>query len=287
MTLFWLLAAALIALALAFVLPPLMRAQTPNSAPIVRGWDNVSILREQLAQLHAELAAGELTAQQHAQACNELQRRALDEEQSTAATRAVPAGARSAVLFAIAIPALAMSLYGVLGNTDALRQPVAASSGGTGEVTQAQIEAMVVRLAQRLESAPADQPADPQGWEMLARSYASLQRFPEASRAYKRATELSPRNAQLLADHADVLAMMQGQNAEGEPMKLIDRALAIEPDNVKALALAGSAAFARNDFAAAVKHWDRAQAAAPAGSEFAKSLASSAAEASKKLGVER
>jgi cytochrome c-type biogenesis protein CcmH len=99
-----------------------------------------------------------------------------------------------------------------------------------------------------------------------------MQRFPEADRAYAQAITLSPANAQLLADRADVLAMLQGQSAAGEPTRLVEQALKLEPDNLKALALAGSAAFERKDFAAATRYWSRARALAPPGSDFATGL---------------
>ena len=83
---------------------------------------------------------------------------------------------------------------------------------------------------------------------------------------------LAPGNAQLLADHADVLAVLQGQSAAGEPTRLIERALAIDPVNLKALALAGTAAFERKDTAAAVAYWTRAKALATPNSDFAAGL---------------
>ena len=58
-----------------------------------------------------------------------------------------------------------------------------------------------------------------------------------------------PRDAELLADLADVLAMTRSQRLQGEPEKLVLRALEIDPQNLKALALAGTAAFERKDFA--------------------------------------
>jgi cytochrome c-type biogenesis protein CcmH len=114
---------------------------------------------------------------------------------------------------------------------------------------------------------------------MLARSYAVLQRFPEASKAFARARELAPENPQLMADHADVLAMLQGQRVAGEPAQLAQRALTIDPDNLKALALAGSAAFEDKDYTGALKHWTRASRLAEPGSPFAQGLAGSIAQA--------
>jgi cytochrome c-type biogenesis protein CcmH len=65
---------------------------------------------------------------------------------------------------------------------------------------------------------------------------------------------------------------MQGQSAAGEPTRLIERALAIDPVNLKALALAGTAAFERKDAAAAVDYWTRAKALATPNSDFAAGL---------------
>jgi cytochrome c-type biogenesis protein CcmH len=83
----------------------------------------------------------------------------------------------------------------------------------------------------------------------------------------------------LLADHADVLAMLHGQSTAGEPTRLIEQALKLDPKNLKALALAGSAAFERKDFAVATQYWTQARALAPNGSEFASGLERSLEEA--------
>ena len=277
MTVFWIFALGLIALALALVLPSLFsqRVYPSNAAGIQSA--NLAILRDQLAQLNAELAAGSLDGAQHAQAQAEIERRALEEDGTPEGATVVRPPVRTAVVVALGVPLIALGLYGFLGNSQALL-PASQVAAPGGDVTLAQVESMVAQLAQRLENPSADRPADPEAWEMLARSYAALQRYPEASKAYARASELAPTNAQLLADHADVLAMLQGQSAAGEPTRLIERALKLDPNNLKALALAGSAAFERKDFAAATTYWTKARAGASAGSEFASALDRSLAE---------
>jgi len=110
-----------------------------------------------------------------------------------------------------------------------------APPGSPHGVTEEQVVAMVERLAARMRA----NPDDPQGWKVLARSYAALGRFKEASDAYANAAARVNDDAQLYADYADALAMAQGRTLEGEPEKLIARALAIDPANTKALALAG------------------------------------------------
>lgn len=288
MTLFWMAAAALTALALVMLLPVLLRPAVPRGADAPPRQASLAILRVQLAQLDAERAAGALDAAQHDAARADIERRALEEDGDEPAATPAGNGARqsvaTAVLIGLAIPCLALGLYWKLGNPQAmLEAPTLLTGNATGaggaEVTQGQVEAMVAQMAQQLENPPPGLQPDPAAWTMLARSYAALDRFDAADRAYARAIELSPRDAQLLADRADVLALLQGRNAAGEPTRLVEQALQLDPKNLKALALAGSAAFQRKDLAAAVRYWEQARALAPANSEFAAGLERSLAAA--------
>lgn len=280
MLMFWILAALLTVLALAFLLPALLKTKTSYALPDVGAarQANLSVLRDQLGQLDKEFAAGTLNAEQLALAKGEIERRALEEESTLEAPIAKSTSKATAISVGLAVPLLAIGIYGFLGSPFAL-DPVSTADSSTADVSPAQVEELVKQFAARLENMPPDQAVDPKAWEMLARSYAAMQKFPEASKAYKRAVELAPGNAQLLADHADVMAMMQGQSTLGEPAKLIARALVLDPNNLKVLALAGSAAFERKDFSAAVAHWTKALQLAPAGSEFAGGLSRSLDEA--------
>ena len=278
--------AGLLALALLLLLPPLLRA-APASSNAAGAMDaqraNLQILREQLAALDAEQASGVLDATQYRLARTDIERRTLEEaqvaEQSPpTATRA----SKTAVMFAVCLPLFAFVIYGVLGDPQAMLPR--AASAAQNDVTLPQIEAMVEKLAQRLDNQPAPQEGDAQAWTMLARSYSVLQRYADASRAYGRARALQPENAQLLADHADVMAMVQGQSVLGEPLQLVQRALQLDPKNLKALALAGSAAFERKDYKAALDWWGQAIPLAPAGSEFASGLQSSMQQARSAIG---
>lgn len=279
MTLFWIAAAAMVALALALLLPTLARRRDAAASIDEARNDNLQVLRDQLQQLDAELAAGTLTPDQHRESRAEIERRALDEDlaEERPARASGPGRATvTTVAVGVLLPLFAAGLYARLGSQAALLPPQAASSAP--EVTTAQVEAMVEQLATLMET-KAGQPDELQGWVMLARSYAALQRFPEADKAYARANALAPDNAQLLADRADVMAMLPGQAADGEPARLVARALQLEPDNLKALALAGGAAFEKQDFATAVRHWARARELVPADSEFARNLDRSLVEA--------
>src|SRR5437667_177573 len=80
-------------------------------------------------------------------------------------------------------------------------------------------------------------------------------------------------------DFAYALAMANQRNLQGEPLKLIDRALAIDAVQPKALALAGTAAFDRRDYALAVKYWEKLAQTQPPDSAFGRQVQPSIAEA--------
>ncbi len=102
---------------------------------------------------------------------------------------------------------------------------------------------------------------------MLARSYSSMERFGEAAGAYAKATELTPNDADLWAEYAFASAMASGRSLEGKPMELIEQALKVDPENAKALQLAGSAAFQAKDYKKAVGYWERVLKQVPPDSE--------------------
>jgi len=174
---------------------------------------------------------------------------------------------------ALALPVAALLLYLAVGNPAALA-PGAAAGDGHG-IARDQIEGMVERLAARMK----EKPEDAEGWAMLGRSYAVLDRYAEAAVAYANAVKRSEPDAQLLADYADALAMAQGRNLRGEPERLIAQALKVDPRNVKALLLAGTVAFQDKKFKDAIAYWERILKVVPPDSDIADSARDSIADA--------
>lgn len=290
MTLFWILTAALTALALAHVLPVLLRSRPAKSAldAAARRTSTLAILREQAAQLDAELASGQLDAEQHRAAREDIERRVLEEADvagSTTHTTATNAAAerpwKSAWLLGLGVPLLVGTIYSRVGSPQAIDAPPPppVASLGADNVTDAQVEELVTKLATAMEQ----KPDDLAGWTLLARTYAVLQRYTEASKAYARASALAPNDAQLLADHADVLAMLQGQKISGEPARLVTRALQIDPKNLKALALAGGAAYEAGQYPQAIEYWTLARQLSPPDTPFSENLDRSLVDARRAL----
>jgi cytochrome c-type biogenesis protein CcmH len=275
MIVFWLASALLALIALAFVLIPMLRRRSvPRNAAaapdVSRNSLNVSVYRDQLRELEADRNSGTLAQEDYDRARRELERRLIEDVSETTPASTARMG-RGPIVAAIAIPFLALGVYFTVGNPGALTADPHADT----RITPQQVEAMVERLAEKLK----ENPEDAEGWRLLGRSFTVLGRFKEAVDAYARAAVRSPRDAQLLADLADALAMARGQSMQGEPEKLVLRALEIEPANLKALALAGTAAFERKDFDAAARLWERMLAGLPPNSEDARTIQSNVDEA--------
>ena len=158
---------------------------------------------------------------------------------------------------------------------DAQARSASVSTSAPTMPDPAQIDAMINKLIDRLKQ----QPGDVQGWTMLGRAQTLLGRANEASVAYARAVALRGDDARLLVDYAEALGIAAGNRLGGEPTKLIDRALRIDPAQPKALALAGAAAFDRKDYAAAVRHWEKLLAASAPEAEFVVQLRDGIAQA--------
>lgn len=237
--------------------------------------ENVQTLRDQLQQLKQLHASGTLSDAQYEESKARLERRILDLVLAGAPAVAAPVApgtgtsARpskrllaSAAAFVVVV---AGAGYAWLGSPAMWNQApasgmaqgdagaAAGAQGGQHDVNAQQINAMVEKLAARMK----DNPDDAEGWGMLARTYTVLGRHAEALPAYRKALALQGDEPMLLADYADSLAVTSDGQIGGEPLKLIERALKLDPDHAKALYLAGTAAFDRKDYAAAARYWER------------------------------
>jgi cytochrome c-type biogenesis protein CcmH len=275
---FVLIATLMLAVALAWILVPLLRRR--STVDINREVSNVAILRDQLRELEADVAIGTMPAERLEQARRELEQRVLEESTSSATPGEAPltrAGAWSAIAVGALVPIAAAVIYAFLGNPEAFApqaQQSAAPAGAHG-TESAQVEDMVAKLAAKLEN----EPSNTEGWVVLARTYYTMKRFPEAARAFEKAVALTGDVPDLLADYADTLGAAQGGNLQGKPMELVQRALKVDPTHWKALALAGTAAFEQKDYRKAVEYWERLKPTVPPDSDIARSIDASIAEA--------
>lgn len=273
--LFLAIAGLLSLVALALLLRPFFLASGARRA-VSRSALNAAIYADQLAELERDRASGSLADVDFEQAKNELQRRLLEDAQTA---DAAPTPGRpvwqALVLIAVALPAAALVTYVELGN------PRGQQAGGASEEGTAEVEKMVAGLAARLEK----NPEDIKGWSMLARSYKVMRRFDEAERAFARLGDALYADPTLLAEYADLLAVKANGNIEGRPLELVHRALKLDPDHLMSLSLAGTAAYNRADYPAALRYWERLRGLLPPDSEDARSLAATMDEIRGKAGL--
>lgn len=277
MTVFMILAAMLVAGALLLVVPPMLglgRRRRAHAARQRQADIALVVLREQLAELEAEHAAGTIDEAEYRRAREELEARALDEGRAAEDGADGRPAAAWAIGLAVVVPLVAAAVYLSVGEPDAL-DPLKVAGEPAHQITAEQMAGLVAQLADRLEK----DPSDPTGWLMLVRSYAMLGDLRGAAQTWQRIGDKVPEDAGILADWADVLVGAQNGDFSGEPDRLIARALVLEPDNVKALALAGTAAFQRDDYAAASAHWERILAQVPPGEDAYGSIVASINEA--------
>jgi cytochrome c-type biogenesis protein CcmH len=272
---FWLVALLMLAATVAALVWPLLRRR---GAVRVEAEDaaTTDVYRDQKRQLDADWAAGAITREERDRGLDELSSRLGAELARQPRAPAESASTRSSLIAALvvaaALPVTALALYAAFGAPDALRKTSSTEAGAPK--SHDEIVAMVEKLAARMK----ERPDDPTGWRLLARAYAAMGRFDESVAAFGQAATRGTEDAALLADWADALAMKQ-QSLQGEPTRLIARALTLDPNHPKALSLAASAAFYRNDFDQAIAEWRKLQAQYPPGSDEAREVGAMIAEA--------
>jgi cytochrome c-type biogenesis protein CcmH len=270
MILFWLIALVLIAMALAFILPPLLGTRRANGTEQAESQD-LTVYRSRIAALDEECRVGALTAADLAQAKNELARELLADASagavtagSTGATRRFASRPWLAIAVGVGVPLLVIGLYQRLGNPGALDPAPAPRAAGA----EPAVEEMVARLAERMLS----EPENSQGWLLLGRSYMALQRYTQAADAFAAAHRLLGDSPELLANLAEAQALAGGQNFLGSPSEHLERALQMDPTFPRALWLGAFAAMQRGEDALAARRWQSLLDRQPPDSEAAQVL---------------
>lgn len=250
--------------------------------------DDIPALKRELQQIEARHREGSLSADAYAAEKARVERALVDrvlESPQPAAPTARPSKGLVASLAAVVVLVAGIGYWWT--GSPRLAGPAAALAGAAPpmDAEQAENERKFEQAVEQLAAKMEQNPEKAEGWALLARSYVRLGRIEPALAAFKKAAALRGDDAALLVDYADVLAVANGRNLEGEPRALIERALKLQPDNLKALSLAGAAAFDRKDYAGAVQNWERVVRLSPPDSPYLQELQAGIDEARKLGGV--
>lgn len=133
-----------------------------------------------------------------------------------------------------------------------------------------------------LEGKLATKPEDAEGWYVLGRSYLAMDRNKEAENALAKAVKLAPKEARMLSQYAEAMALNHGGKLEGRPMELVNEALELDDQEEKALELAGLNAYQRQEWAQSIYFWRRLLKRLPKESEFFEDINRAVKEAENK-----
>lgn len=237
---------------------------------------NAAIYREELEKLAAERDAGTINAQEYEMSHAEMRQRLFqdtDEEDD----KAVMGSTKKVVIgLCVFIVIISSGLYFVLGDVVQVAQ-----QNQQEPMTQASVEKMVAEFALKMEK----DPDNLKGWAMLGRSYRILGRNEDAAKAYGRAGNFINDDPELLAEYADTLVAVANGNFSGKPLQLINQALKLDPNNMLALWLSGTASFTSGNYKLAVQVWEKLAKQLPPGSEELRAVEGSIAEARSKGGL--
>ena len=255
MTLFWILASVMVLAAIAVVIVPLKRNKSTNDIASTRA--SVDVHRHRAAELEEEYARGIIADESLEDARRDLKRELLRDADAEETAPTSPADAKWAIVgTAVLLPIAIVGLYLWFGSAGVLVKSNAAGAAA-GPVAQQDEMHGVTQMVARLEQKLKESPADAEGWILLGRSYAYMQRYDAAARAFASASQLNPDDPRLLSDYAEVLAVVRNSRIDMEVMGLVQRALAIDPQTRKALWLAGLGRYQGGDRASAVSIWKR------------------------------
>ena len=263
--LFLIIVAVITALVVWIVLRPLLaKRSSTNVTNNASGQSNVDALRIELSEARRDQKLGLLSEASLAEAERELETRVLAESQQTANPTA-PRYKRTAILLGLLLPVLAVGGYAAVGSPAAVVPEIVRPA----PVAQSQADKQMDELFKRAEERLAREPADVKGWLLLARAKASVGLFDGAMKAYEKAAALDANDSEMWSDYADSAAGMSQGKMDGKPIELINKSLALDGKNIKALMLRGTWEIQKNDLSAAEKSFTLAQSLTEPNSGFA------------------
>lgn len=165
---------------------------------------------------------------------------------------------RTAILIAVLVPVVAALLYHSLSNWpwDPAAQISAADNPHGAGGPAGSMDAAVKELEAKL----AANPADVEGWRMLARSYIVTERFDRARDAYAKLVELTKgADVDAVLGLAEARVLVDDKQFDGEAGATFERIATQDPGNAKALWYAGVVAYRKQDWKLARERWSRLQ----------------------------
>lgn len=262
--LFWILAAALSAVAVLFIVLPLLKAPRAEAGSPSRNAYDLEVYRDQLAELERDRARGLITEAQVEAAKAEIARRMLSiaEEKKRKASTAAPHRTKAlAAMLAVAIPLGAAAVYLPLGQPDLPAVPLASRDI---EKERGGPPPAVMEAVQKLKKHLEQKPDDAQAWIVMGQTYAKIGRFDQAAEALKRASDLQPDDLDVKSAQAEMATAANGGTVSPEARQVFEAMLVKDPKDVRARFFLALAKLQAGDARGALDGWRALMADTPA-----------------------
>lgn len=237
----WIVIAATTAIVVAALLLPLF-GRTGGTRS--RRQRELAIYKDQLAELERDRAAGRIAAAEADAATTEIQRKvlasaALTDRADESSDPATATRVRLAAVLAVGslTPVGALLVYLSVGSPnvpaypfDPSREAEAQASADPAAHGDAEIEAMIATLADRMKQ----DPNNLEGWALLARSYSAVKRHAEAAQAYERVYSLSKNDVAYAGDYGEALVLAAGGEVVPAANDLFKQVAARDPGEPRA-----------------------------------------------------
>jgi len=234
--LLWVTFAIMTSAALGALLWPVYRRGAPDAGSRDA---ELAVYRDQLGEIDRDAARGLIGSEEAAATRNEVARRMLaaaGPKDMAELSSSSPGARRAALVSALmGIPVVALSIYLTFGRPDLPGLPQAERMAMA--VERSDVGAMVAQVEAHL----ADNPRDAQGWLVLAPAYRGMGRYGDAAEAFASALAIAPATADLLTDFGEVLVLADDGLVGARARDAFQQALALDPQNTKALFYRGLA----------------------------------------------
>lgn len=279
-TLFWVASVVCVAIALAFVLPPLLRRKE-IAAKAARRDINIAVYRDQMKEMDADRANSLLSEEQYQVSKVELETRLAEDALGKAdLTMAPVASRRLGFTLAGVLPVAAFGLYFWLGNPMSLIA-IAEAQANPPIAEGVQGEHDIMKMIQKVEEKTRTDPNDAEAWTILGKTYAAVGHWPEALNAYEKAIKLKPDVPAVMTGYAEALAISNNRVLKGKPIELVLQALEKAPDDMKGLELAAISNFQEKNFGQAAYYFKHLYKLLPPESPYAQDILEAQKEATR------
>lgn len=254
----------------------------------MRGQTNKELYHEHLAELEKDLAEGGIDEENFSYLKEELDRSLLIDMTATLKEKQAQDKKTSLLwpsvlsFFIVVFSAAVYSQLGQYEHIDSAQQEMPQGHPDTGD-GQDRAKQMIARM-KALQEEVQSNPTNSEAWYQLGQMLGSIGEYDSAYVAYAKVNEIEGTQADILALQAQVKFYQNGEQINDEVQTLLDKALAIDPNEPSSLMLIGMNHYLQNRFAQAADTWQRILDANTGGSN-SQALESAVNQARQKAGL--